>query len=176
MEKINSVIGRFRGGRSGPLGVVARSVSDYVNVINHRATHTTERRVSRLPKILYYYLWFNATLFYLYHIKCLSPRKIEFKWLFQPFKIKKFAQTEELLVYFEVPEPTLRAHLKGRKPRSETRANGHKLTELEEEVLAKHLLDTDKRGFSIQPEFLRGMAQILLREHTGDPVATIGVN
>jgi hypothetical protein len=31
--KIDSVIGRFRGGRSGPLGVVARSVSDYVNKI-----------------------------------------------------------------------------------------------------------------------------------------------
>jgi hypothetical protein len=29
--KIDSVIGRFRGGRSGPLSVVARSVSDYVN-------------------------------------------------------------------------------------------------------------------------------------------------
>jgi hypothetical protein len=28
--KIDSVIGRFRGGRSGPLSVVARSVSDYV--------------------------------------------------------------------------------------------------------------------------------------------------
>jgi hypothetical protein len=50
------------------------------------------------------------------------------------------------------------------------------LTELEEEVLAKRLLDADKRGFSIRPEFLRGMAQILLRERTGDPVATIGVN
>jgi hypothetical protein len=49
------------------------------------------------------------------------------------------------------------------------------LTELEEEVLAKRLLDADKRGFSIRPEFLRGMAQILLRERTGDPVATIGV-
>jgi hypothetical protein len=41
--KIDSVIGRFRGGRSGPLSVVARSVSDYVNVIGHRARHDTER-------------------------------------------------------------------------------------------------------------------------------------
>jgi hypothetical protein len=31
--KIDSVIGRFRGGRSGPLGVVAHSVSDYVILI-----------------------------------------------------------------------------------------------------------------------------------------------
>jgi hypothetical protein len=57
---------------------------------------------------------------------------------------KKVCSNRRAASIFEVPEPTLRAHLKGRKPRSETRANGHKLTELEEEVLAKCLLGTDK--------------------------------
>ncbi|KAG2001677.1 hypothetical protein GB937_010019 [Aspergillus fischeri] len=50
---------------------------------------------------------------------------------------------------FSMPEPTIRARLNGRKPRSETRANGHKLIALEEEVLTKHLLDADKQGFLI---------------------------
>lgn len=62
------------------------------------------------------------------------------------------------------------------KPRTETRDNGHKLTALEEEALTKQLLDADKRGCSIRPEFLRGMAQILLRECIRDPTATLGVN
>jgi hypothetical protein len=57
---------------------------------------------------------------------------------------KKVCSNRRATSIFKVPKPTLRAPLKGRKPRSETRANSHKLTELEEEVLAKHLLDVDK--------------------------------
>ncbi|KAJ5819468.1 hypothetical protein N7474_005059 [Penicillium riverlandense] len=77
---------------------------------------------------------------------------------------------------FNVPETTLRRRLNGSKSRAETRANGHKLNQFEEEVLEKKLLEADKRGFSIRPEFLRGMAQILLRDRTQDPTATLGVN
>jgi ABC-type enterochelin transport system ATPase subunit len=54
--KIDSVIGRFRGGRSGLLGVMARLVSNYVslfmlcqaspnNVIRHQTGHDTERAI-----------------------------------------------------------------------------------------------------------------------------------
>ena len=61
-------------------------------------------------------------------------------------KVKSILCAAEI---YGVSEPTLRARIKGRKPRSETRANSHKLTTLEEDVLAKRLLDADKRGFSI---------------------------
>ena len=91
-------------------------------------------------------------------------------------KNKKIKSVLSAAETFSVPEPTLRARLNGRKPRLETRANGHKLTALEEEVLTKRLLDADKRGFLIRPEYLRGMAQILLHERTRDPTATISVN
>lgn len=50
------------------------------------------------------------------------------------------------------------------------------MTALEEDVLVKSLLDADKQGFSIRPEYLRGMAQILLRDRTQDSTATLGVN
>lgn len=50
---------------------------------------------------------------------------------------------------FTIPETTLHDRLHGTKSRSETRANGHKLTESEEEVLVKQLLDADTRGFPI---------------------------
>lgn len=58
----------------------------------------------------------------------------------------------------------------------ETRANSHKLTRFEEESLLKQLLDADKRGFSIRPEFLRGMAEILLRNRRQDSTASLGIN
>jgi len=67
---------------------------------------------------------------------------------------------------FGVSEATLYKQLEERKPHSETHINGHKLTVIEEEVLIKQLLDADKQGFLIQPEFLHGMAQILLCKQT----------
>ena len=88
-------------------------------------------------------------------------------------KVKSILHAAEI---YEVPEPSLRARIKGRKPRSETRTNSHKLSVLEEDVLAKRLVDADKRGFSIRPEFLRGMAQILLSERTKDSLQTLGLN
>ena len=88
-------------------------------------------------------------------------------------KIKSILKAAEI---FGVSEATLRRRLKGNKSRAETRASGHKLTALEEEVLVKSLLDADKRGFSIRPEYLRGMAQILLRDRTQDSTAALGVN
>jgi hypothetical protein len=45
---------------------------------------------------------------------------------------------------FGVSEATLRRRLKGTKVRVETRANGHQLTAIEEEVLVKRVLDADK--------------------------------
>jgi hypothetical protein len=74
------------------------------------------------------------------------------------WKEKKVKSKLKAAEIFSVPESTLREQLAGIKPRSETRANGHKLTAIEEESLVKILLDADKRGFSIHPEFLRGMA------------------
>jgi helix-turn-helix, Psq domain. len=92
------------------------------------------------------------------------------------YKKKQFQSIAAAAEVFGVPKETLRDRLHGVKPRMETHANGHRLTVLEEEVLAKRLLYADKRGFSIRPEFLRGMAQILLRERTGNPIVTLGIN
>lgn len=66
--------------------------------------------------------------------------------------------------------------LDGIQPRSfRTRASGHKLTAVEEEFLVKQLINADRRVLSVRPEFLRGMAQILLRERTQDPTAVLGL-
>jgi hypothetical protein len=67
---------------------------------------------------------------------------------------------------FNVPKSTFRTRLNSVNPRSETRANSYKLIAIEEEVLTKRLLDANSQGFLIRPEFLRRIAQILLRERT----------
>jgi hypothetical protein len=92
------------------------------------------------------------------------------------YKKKEFQSKAAAAAIFGVPRTSLHNRLRGLKPRTETRANSHRLTALEEEALTKQLLDADKRGFSIRPEFLRGMAQILLRERIRDPTITLGVN
>jgi hypothetical protein len=92
------------------------------------------------------------------------------------WKEKKVKSKLKAAKIFGVPKSTLRERLAGIKPQSETRANGHKLTAIEEESLVKILLDADKRGFSIRLEFLRGMAQILLHKRIQDPTAVLGIN
>ncbi|RJE26016.1 hypothetical protein PHISCL_01618 [Aspergillus sclerotialis] len=92
------------------------------------------------------------------------------------YKSKKVKSKSRAAAIFGVPKSTFIDRLNGIQPRSEARASGHKLTTIEEESLVKRLLDADKRGFSIRPEYLRGMAQILLRERSQDPTAVLGVN
>jgi hypothetical protein len=67
----------------------------------------------------------------------------------QAYKDQKIKSILKAAKVYAVPEKTLHARLKGRKPRAEIRANGHKLTEFEEELLLKRLLDADMRGFPI---------------------------
>ena len=80
------------------------------------------------------------------------------------WKEKKTRSILEAARVFEVPESTLHTQLAGIKPQPETCANSHRLTEIEEKSLIKKILDADKWGVPIQPEFLRGMAEILLYE------------
>lgn len=53
------------------------------------------------------------------------------------YKTKKFRSISRTAIVFAVPESTLVDRLKGINARSETRANSHRLTALEEEVLTK---------------------------------------
>jgi hypothetical protein len=92
------------------------------------------------------------------------------------YQKKQFRSKIAAARIFGVSRETFRDRLRGVKSRTETRANCHKLTAREEDVLAKRLLDADKRGFSIRPQYLRGMAHILLSERTQDPTAIIGIN
>ncbi|KFZ22953.1 hypothetical protein V502_02569 [Pseudogymnoascus sp. VKM F-4520 (FW-2644)] len=60
---------------------------------------------------------------------------------------KKISRRSAAKIY-NVPESTLRDRMTGRPSRPEYQPKGHKLTELEEEVIVQKILDMDTRGFA----------------------------
>jgi hypothetical protein len=69
-----------------------------------------------------------------------------------------------------VPESTLRLRLRGATYRAETRANGHKLTQIEEELLLKRIISMDDRGSAPTPLMVKEMADLLLSKRGTTPV------
>lgn len=59
-------------------------------------------------------------------------------------KNKKIKLKQEAASIFSVSEATLHSQLRGIKPQSETRANSHTLTAIEEETLLKQVLNAGK--------------------------------
>jgi hypothetical protein len=74
---------------------------------------------------------------------------------------------------FNVPYATLRTRRDGTTNRAETRANGYKLTILEEESLLQWILSMDQRGAAPRPATVQEMANILLAKRCQQ---TIGKN
>jgi hypothetical protein len=75
---------------------------------------------------------------------------------------------------FNVSEPTLRRRLRGIQSRANSRANSHKLTEIEEETLRKWILSLDDRGAAPRPTTVRETANLLLEARGTTPVQTVG--
>jgi hypothetical protein len=63
---------------------------------------------------------------------------------------------------YQVPESTLRDRRAGRPARRDCQPNSKKLTQLEEEVIIRHVLDLDQRGFAPTYAAIRDMADKLL--------------
>jgi hypothetical protein len=66
---------------------------------------------------------------------------------------------------YNVPRSTLQTRVNGITYRAEIRANGHKLTQYEEESLVKWVLDLDRRGLPLRHSLVRDMANYLLSQH-----------
>jgi hypothetical protein len=69
-----------------------------------------------------------------------------------------------------VPETSLRRRLRGIQNRAISRANNHKLTELEEETLRKWILSLNDRGAAPRPTTVREIANLLLESRGTTPV------
>jgi hypothetical protein len=83
-------------------------------------------------------------------------------------KISNIGQASKI---YNVPRSTLRRRLSGIQQRSQTRANGHKLSEFEEESLVKWILDLAKRGLPPRPSMVRDMANILCSQHDNQEIS-----
>ena len=71
---------------------------------------------------------------------------------------------------FNVPRTTLRDRRAGKPTRRDCQPNSKKLTQLEEEVIVRHILDLDQRGFAPTYALVRDMADRLLATRDGGQV------
>ncbi|OQD85175.1 hypothetical protein PENSOL_c105G05350 [Penicillium solitum] len=92
----------------------------------------------------------------------------------QAFKNRDIRSVSLAARTFNVPRSTLRDRLNGHTERSTTRANSHKLTEIEEESLEKWILSMDSRGSAPQPSIVREMADLLLEKRGTTSVLSVG--
>jgi hypothetical protein len=92
---------------------------------------------------------------------------------FQKGQVKSIRAAAKL---FSIPYTTLHARHAGRSLRADTRANNHKLTQNEEDVLVEWILSMDSRGAAPRLSTVREMANILLAERGSTPLSTVGIN
>ena len=92
------------------------------------------------------------------------------------FKESQIPTVRQAARHFQVPESTLRRRLHGTTTRSEKRANGHRLTENEEETLLHWILSMDRRGAAPRPSHVQEMANILLSRRGSSIHQPIGKN
>jgi hypothetical protein len=77
---------------------------------------------------------------------------------------------------YEIPHTTLAGRANGTKARVDTRPNGRKLTQLEEDSLVEWIFSMDSRGAAPRPSTIQEMANILLAARGSTPPLTVGVN
>ena len=93
----------------------------------------------------------------------------------QAYQTGHFSSIKTAANAFSVPYTTLQNRIRGRVARVDRRANGHKLTENEEDTLEHWILSMDNRGYPPAVKAVKDAATILLQERAG-PSATLGVN
>jgi hypothetical protein len=94
----------------------------------------------------------------------------------QAIKNQDISNVTRAAYTFNVPRSTLRRRLQGVQNRVESRANSHKLTEIEEESLEKWILSMDSRGAAPRPSTVREMADLLLETRGSTPPPSVGQN
>ena len=92
------------------------------------------------------------------------------------FKESQIPTVQQAAHHFQVLESTLQQQLHGTTTWTEKRANGHRLTENEEETLLHWILSMDRRGAAPRPSHVQEMANILLSGHGSSIHQPIGKN
>jgi hypothetical protein len=94
----------------------------------------------------------------------------------QAIKNEEISSLRDAARRFNVPRSTLTDRVNGHQNRSEKRANGHKLSEIEEDLLLQWILSMDDRGGAPRPSTIREMADLLLIKHGSKKIKPIGQN
>jgi hypothetical protein len=92
----------------------------------------------------------------------------------QALQKKEICSVAEAAYQFNVPRTTLRRRIAGATDRANTRANGHKMTQIEEESLKQRILSLDLRGSAPTQGHVREMANLLLAKRGSTPIQTVG--
>jgi hypothetical protein len=85
---------------------------------------------------------------------------------------KKLSQRSAAKIY-KVPLSTLSDRIAGRTHRPETRPNRQKLSDLEEGVIIRYILDLDSRGFAPRLAGVEDMANYILESRGADRVGKL---
>ena len=93
----------------------------------------------------------------------------------QAYQKGQISTIRQAALAYNVPYSTLKYRLSGRVARVETRANSHKLTPTEEEVLTQWIVSMDNRGYPPRVCAVQNAAKLLLQQRVG-PSASIGIN
>jgi hypothetical protein len=83
---------------------------------------------------------------------------------------RQISSVNQAAATFNVPQSTLSDQLAGKPARSNCQPNSKKVTALEEEVIIRHILDLDSRGFPPSLNNVRAMANKLLAKRGAKPV------
>jgi hypothetical protein len=92
----------------------------------------------------------------------------------QAIKNKDITSIRRAADHFQVPRTTLTRRLRGTTNRVESRANSHKMTQIEEESIKQRILSLDRRGAAPTQSHVREMANLLLAKRGSTPIQTVG--
>jgi hypothetical protein len=93
----------------------------------------------------------------------------------QAFRRGQISSIQAAANLYNVPRTSLSHHLRGHVPRVDSYANGHKLTQTEEQTLLNWVLDMDSHGYPPRISAVGNAAKILLEQRVGAS-AKIGIN
>jgi hypothetical protein len=94
----------------------------------------------------------------------------------QAFNSGQFKSLKAAALSYGIPSSTVSDRYHGRQPRRVVQPNRQKLTDLQEEVLVRHIIDLDTRGFPPRMSIVQETANLLLASHKTTPPETVGKN
>jgi hypothetical protein len=137
-------------------------------VVYHRAGHITER--ATFPHFPTYYLRYAISQQLIIQVQTNEARII---LAIEAIRLSRKISIRTGTKLYNIPKTTLSYRMAGRTPRSETKANCHKLTELEEEVIIQMILDMDTRGFAPRLASIKDIANYILESRGGRRVGKL---